>query len=296
MSYRSRLRPVKRAAAAILHRSWGIGFRIAAHVSVQRAPRLLIRGGDQVLILAPHPDDEAIGCAGAAMLHTEGDDRVCLVVATDGRRSRAIPDPARMALLRHAEAKQAARLMQVDRLVWFGLPEGAWQLPDLALRLQRLLEEINPAIIYAPSRLDFHPEHLAVAQALALALEVTTEQSLRVRIYGSQVPVTALLANCVADVSVLQGRCEAVLHAYPTQAASVACAFRQRRYIAQRHGIATAAEEFWEMPAAQYVRLHRTAPAVHATGFRGLRNFPLSDPLAYLVGRQQRRALRRQLS
>ena len=117
-----------------------------------------------------------------------------------------------------------------------------------------------------------------------------------VRIYGSQVPLTALLANCVADVSVLQGRCEAVLRAYPTQAASVASAYRQRRYIAQRHGIASAAEEFWEMPAAQYIRLHRPAPAVHATGFRGLRNFPLSDPLAYLVGRQKRRALRRHLS
>jgi LmbE family N-acetylglucosaminyl deacetylase len=37
-----------------------------------------------VLVLAPHPDDESLGCGGAIVLHCRQGDRVKIVFATDG--------------------------------------------------------------------------------------------------------------------------------------------------------------------------------------------------------------------
>jgi LmbE family N-acetylglucosaminyl deacetylase len=259
-----------------------------AHANIKRWTSL---GGQQILIVAPHPDDEAIGCAGTALLHATSGDRVCIAIATDGRRSKVIPDPNAMSVQRFHEASHAARLMQVDRLEWIGLPEGEWCVSDLRHALQALLERLNPSVIYAPSRIDFHPEHFKVAHALALALEATDVPDRRIRVYQIQVPLTSLVCNLVADVSTLTHQCEAILRTYVTQAASTECSRRQRRYSARLYGVADQAEAFWEMPASQYTALHRAPPRDWPTVFRGLRDFPLTDPLAYLVGRTERRRM-----
>jgi len=236
-----------------------------------------------------------MGCVGTILLHIQSTDCVCVAIATDGRRSRVILDPAEMAIRRQLEATDAAGLMRIDRLEWIGLREGEWTTKSLKDKLIALIDEIKPDIIYAPSRIDFHPEHLKVAHALALALdEVDAAQrcNLRVRIYQVQVPLTLIITNLVADVSAVVPECEAILDTYASQAGSMQCTNRLRRYCAQVNGIVEHAEEFWEMSASKYCALHRTLPLNWPKAFRGLRYFPLTDPLAFLVGRKERRKMR----
>jgi len=246
------------------------------------------------MIVSPHPDDEAVGCAGSILRHVQAGDRVCLAVATDGRQSRAVPDPQEMSDRRKREALHAAKLLQIDRMEWIGLAEGAWNVTMLKERLKALMGAVAPDIIYAPSRIDFHPEHLRVAHALALALgEVAAPQlqSTRVRVYPIQVPLGPFAVNLVTDVSAVHSNCEAVLRAYASQASSIHCARRRRRYSALLHRISGHAEELWELPAACYVGLHCESPALWPEVFRGLRSFPLTDPLAYLAGMRERRRI-----
>jgi LmbE family N-acetylglucosaminyl deacetylase len=295
MSFRSRLRPLKRAAARIVERFWRLGFAGAAYVVRQDANRWTSPGRKQVLVVAPHPDDEAMGCVGTILLHVQAGDRTCVAIATDGRQSKAIRDPDEMSHRRRREATDAARLMDIDRLEWIGFPEGGWNVLHLKERRRRLIDEIRPDIMYAPSRIDFHPEHFAVAHALALALgEVDAMQSrdLRVRIYQIQVPLTSIMTNLVADISAVLPQCEAALGAYGSQAASIECTYRQRRYSTSWHRMTGHAEEFWELPASRYIALHRELPAHWPKVFRGLRNFPLSDPLAYLAGMNERQRIK----
>ena len=40
--------------------------------------------GERLLVLAPHPDDEVIGCGGLVALHLRDERKVRVVVATDG--------------------------------------------------------------------------------------------------------------------------------------------------------------------------------------------------------------------
>jgi LmbE family N-acetylglucosaminyl deacetylase len=286
------LRPAKRAAARALERVWRVSFGAAARITRGGTKRWASSGGQRILVVAPHPDDEALGCVGAILLHVRAGDRVCAAIATDGRRSRSTTnDPAEMALHRRREATDAARLMKLERFEWLGLAEGEWRDLDLQHLLKTLIEEIEPDVIYAPSRVDFHPEHFKVAHGLAMALADTGVRRLRntrVRIYQIQVPLTCVMTNLVADVSAVGSECEAVLHAYASQAGSVQCGYRLKRYSASWHRIVGRAEEFWELSAEAYVALHRESPALWPSVFRGLRPFPLTDPLAYLAGIRER--------
>jgi hypothetical protein len=117
-------------------------------------------------------------------------------------------------------------------------------------------------------------------------------REISVRAYQSQVPLTPLLSNLVAEVSASQPRWEAVLRAYVSQAASIECTYRQRRYSALLHGVDGVIEAFWEMSASRYVALHVDPPTNWPRAFRGLRNFPLADPMAFIAGRNERRRIR----
>lgn len=293
MSFRSHLRPLKRVASCVLQCLWGMGFSALGRIRGCETKRWTSPGGQKVLVVAPHPDDEAIGCAGTIALHTLAGDKVCIAIATDGRRSRALPDPDQMAAQRQREASNAAALLRVDRLTWLGHPEGDCSPQILKRSFLGLLGEIQPDVIYAPSRIDFHPEHWMVAHALALALgdSVGTRMP-TIRIYQVQVPLTSPVCNLVTDVSGVTPQCEAVLAAYTSQAGTVRGTLRQRRYSALFHGFARHAEEFWEISAASYNVLHCATPLEWPAAFRGLRQFPLSDPLAFIAGRAERRRLR----
>jgi LmbE family N-acetylglucosaminyl deacetylase len=68
-----------------------------------------------------------------------------------------------MAQRRETEAKLAAERLKLDSMIWLGLPEGDWAFDQLAAGLQPVLADFRPTLVYAPSRVDFHPEHHRVA-------------------------------------------------------------------------------------------------------------------------------------
>ena len=53
--------------------------------------------GERLLVLAPHPDDEVIGCGGLVALHLREGRKVHVVVATDGAQADRIEDCVVMA-------------------------------------------------------------------------------------------------------------------------------------------------------------------------------------------------------
>jgi len=163
--------------------------------------------------------------------------------------------------------------------------------PDSVLqRDAALLRAYAPQIVYAPSRIDFHPEHWRVAHALAQALGDDAGYALRV--YQVQVPLTPVLTNCVADVSCVNEACARAFEAYASQRASITRCWRMRRYGASVYGYMRHAEEFWQMSARAYRRLHQAEPhRWRSRSFRALRAHALGDPLAYASGRRERRRL-----
>lgn len=294
MWFRSGLRAAKRSAAFLVEQLWSVGFRLAALIHPRKVRRWSSPGGDRVLIVAPHPDDEAAGCAGTLFRHLASGDEVILAIATDGRQSKVNPDPHQVCRQRRSEAQHAARLLGIRRLEWIGLAEREWRVPTLVEKLSEAIRSHSPTIIYAPSRIDFHPEHRQVAHALALSLAGTTPEAPdapRLRIYPIQVPLHDAVINLVTDVSAFHRQIDAVMGAYKSQVGSLRRCNRPRRYSGKRHGIKGRAEVFWEVCAQTYVALHQESPDRWPDAFRGLRDFPLTDPLAYLRGFAEQRRL-----
>jgi LmbE family N-acetylglucosaminyl deacetylase len=292
MWYRSLLRRPFHLLLATVERLWRAACWLLARLRPAAARAWTTPGGQRALVIAPHPDDEAIGCGAAIVRHMAAGDHVLIVFITDGRRSRALGlGPEAMAQRRRREAAASAAILGAS-WEWLGLPEGEWASAELAERLGQIVRRERPDLIYGPSRVDFHPEHRRVAQALAAALGATVAAP-RVRVVQLHVPLTSALTNLVCPAGTAGGQANAALRAHASQWGSVARALRMRRYSAARYGLPGEAEEFWELGAAAYQALHQGEPTGWAWRcFYGVRMRPWSDPLAYLRGRAERQRLR----
>jgi LmbE family N-acetylglucosaminyl deacetylase len=126
-----------------------------------------------VVVLAPHPDDEAIGCGGTLCLHQQRGDRVAVVFLTSGELGlKHLPREQAWAV-REKEAKAAAKILGVDRVFFLRLPD--WTLGDHLKTAARALRPVllaeNPQRIYAPHAAEWHPDHQAALPVLRLALK-----------------------------------------------------------------------------------------------------------------------------
>lgn len=252
-------------------------------------------GGQRVLVVATHPDDE-IACAGTLILHLRAGDTVDVAYVTDGRASRAFGlDPEEMARRRREESRAAGRCLELTSSEWLALPEGAWDDRVLVEKLRDVLQRGAPHVVYAPSRVDFHPEHIRVAGVLARALSPNpaVPSGVTIRVYEMHVPLTPVLVNLVTPVGAALALTRAAMGCYVTQIGSIERTFRMRHYGASLFRRQEPVESFWEMDADTYRAVHGQLAPSADTAFRGLRARPFVDPLAYLRGLRARRDLRK---
>lgn len=174
---------------------------------VARVPRA------RVLVLAPHPDDEAIGLGGTLALHLANGSQVCVAYLTDGGG----PDETRRAELvrvRRAEAEALGRDAGV-RQVFFDRRDTRLTNDGPTVRLLvELLRELAPEVVYAPSLFDHHYDHFTTNQVLADAL--AEHPGLEATVAGYEVWDNIPFPNWLVDVSATIDRKDELLAHYAT--------------------------------------------------------------------------------
>lgn len=136
-------------------------------------------GGRLPLILAPHPDDESLGCGGMIAQCADRGIAVQVAVLTDGSGShpgsRSHP-PARLACLRRAEVAEALSILGQPPtcLHWIGAEDTHLSSTDilakeLSAKLRAILRATGCSLIIAPWGFDPHCDHEA-AQAIGWQL------------------------------------------------------------------------------------------------------------------------------
>jgi LmbE family N-acetylglucosaminyl deacetylase len=137
-----------------------------------------------VLLVAPHMDDETLGC-GALLAGFRWAGSVHIAFATDGARSPqqgSDRDPASVELpmIRRREALEAMAVLDIDEdhVHFLDLPDGELHGHTARLRdkLHELVERLCPAWLLVPFRYDRHPDHLAVNR---VAAELVCEHATR---------------------------------------------------------------------------------------------------------------------
>ena len=119
-----------------------------------------------VLVVAPHPDDEIIGCGGAIALHGRRGDAVHVALVTRGEGGG---DGA----ARVEETRASGAGLGLASVTCLEAPDGAVGRDEtLAGRLRELIDGLHPRVVYAPSPFEMHPDHVATLHAVAGALGV----------------------------------------------------------------------------------------------------------------------------
>lgn len=124
--------------------------------------------GRLLLVLAPHPDDESLGC-GALLAHAFRGPGAHVACLTDGAASHpgshAVP-PGRLATIRRAELSKAMRRLggtEAD-VTWLGQSDtGLTVTASLVEALVMLARTVGAGLLLAPSPLDPHCDHEAGA-------------------------------------------------------------------------------------------------------------------------------------
>lgn len=154
-----------------------------------------------VLVIAPHPDDESIGLGGTLWLHHLRGDRVSIVYLTSGELGlKHLPREVAWAV-REAEAHRAAAVLQVAHVEFLRLPD--WEVQDSielgSGKLLPTLRQTQPGLIYCPHADDEHPDHAASIPLLESALHQMPAFSPRVLAYEVWTPLSRF--DQVEDIS-----------------------------------------------------------------------------------------------
>jgi N-acetylglucosamine malate deacetylase 1 len=170
-----------------------------------------------ILVLAPHPDDETIGCGGALCRHADAGDRIAAVFFTSGELGLKALAREEAWRIRESEARAAARLLGIARLEFFRLPDWALgeHLKKGAALLQPILREERPKLIYLPHPRDWHPDHKAALRLLGLALRGIRLRTPELRAYEIWTPLGE--HDHVEDISQVMPRKLRALRAHRSQ-------------------------------------------------------------------------------
>lgn len=130
--------------------------------------------GERIVVVAPHPDDEVLAAGGLMRWAAEQGREILIVAVTDGEASH--PESSRVS---RTDLRRRRALERDEALVRLGVPATdvvrlqiddfacARVVPEVARRLRALLRAEDTVI--GPAMTDCHPDHVAVAEAVAVA-------------------------------------------------------------------------------------------------------------------------------
>lgn len=119
-----------------------------------------------VLVVAPHPDDETLGCGGTLLRHVAAGHAVYWLIVTTMRTEDGFSEAA--IGRRQLEVEKVAAAYRFMKVYFLGLPSARLDtLPigDLVPAIGRVIKATEPSIIYLPFPGDAHSDHAAVFKA-----------------------------------------------------------------------------------------------------------------------------------
>jgi LmbE family N-acetylglucosaminyl deacetylase len=132
----------------------------------------------RVLVLAPHPDDELIGCGGTLCRLLSAGAEVSILQATDGCKLESLRDlpEARRKTVRLEEAGRVASALRAGLVLWRQEDARLRCSRETIAELARLLDELRPTHVFTPFLGDLHADHRTLSHILGAALAIARPQ------------------------------------------------------------------------------------------------------------------------
>jgi LmbE family N-acetylglucosaminyl deacetylase len=126
-----------------------------------------VKSPRNVLVIAAHPDDEALGCGGVLKLHKQWGNRTCVLIAAGRSEMESGYGKSQSSL-----ASAAAEVLGVDELKILGLPDqrlDTLPIVELTQKIEQVVSSWKPQIVYIHHAGDVNRDHYALAQASLVA-------------------------------------------------------------------------------------------------------------------------------
>lgn len=170
----------------------------------------VISEDEKCLCLAPHADDESIGCGGILSLYPKNFDVICL---TDGRKGIKTLSADEAIKVRKEEFSTAMQFSRVKHFETFDIEDK-----HLIENYEKfkLIQPEEYDYIFIPNILDQHPDHKAVSLMLdRLLKEKSCKTDLKIVFY--EVWSALPLPNAFADISSVYKQKEEMINSHKSQ-------------------------------------------------------------------------------
>jgi LmbE family N-acetylglucosaminyl deacetylase len=174
----------------------------------------------KTLVIAPHPDDESIGCGGTIALGTAAGDQAVVVFLTSGELGleELAVDEARA--IRESEAEAAGAILGLTDLRFLRYPD--WFVSgcsaDVAKALSQVMEQEAPDRLLVPHPDEWHPDHAAAAAIVFDAVKLVGAETIRLLTYEVWTPMSRF--EEIEDISAVMGTKLEAVRAYRSQLAT----------------------------------------------------------------------------
>lgn len=180
----------------------------------------------KILVIAPHMDDETLGCGGTICKHIKSGDSVSVIFVAHRVYNHRYDNAKNKVEISHA-LKAKAKLGYKSSL-FLDMPDerldGSVQ--NIIIALERETDKMSPDTVYLPFRGDNHQDHRAVFDAARVVFRPSHKTSIK-NIYMYEVPSSteqspamvenAFLPNRYVDIGKFIGRKLQALLCYETE-------------------------------------------------------------------------------
>ena len=207
----------------------------------------------RILVLAPHPDDEAIGCGGALLKHAKARDEVHVVFLTSGEKGGHGRSEAETIRVREREARSAAKILGVRHLEFWREADGNIRATRAAVgKLRAKLKAFRPDVIYITHDKEMHPDHRGAVRLLESSLKaVRRERHAKAwtpTVLGYEVWTPIQKLDEIVDISPFMQKKLRAVRAYRSQCAVVG-------FVEAVRGLNRYRGEFHSWPGGDYAEV-----------------------------------------
>ncbi len=200
----------------------------------------------RILVIFPHPDDEAFSSSGTLSMRIEEGYEVtyaCLTLGEMGRNMGLPPIATRESLpsIRKKELEEACRAIGIQNLRLLGIRDKTVEFEDeekLAERFLGIITELQPELVitFYPGY-SVHPDHDATGRAVVRAMkkiDPSTRPTLHCVAFSKNCEKEIGLPNVVIDVEKVWDKKLATMQAHHSQTSWMAKSLEKNQQINQR--------------------------------------------------------------
>lgn len=136
----------------------------------------------KILVLAPHADDEILGCGGFISKYSKLDYNFYVLILTNAHKGAPEVYSSREIKRIRNEASKANKLIGTSKLFFENLPGlnlGNYPIYKISNLIDKYVNNINPEVILIPSSNDIHDDHKIIFKAAKVSLRFNKKNNIK---------------------------------------------------------------------------------------------------------------------